>query len=88
VDLDVRDANSALPAAADITIANILANPLRMLAPLLASHTRPGGRLALSGILRAQANDVMQAYAPFFDLAQAAAEAEWVCLAGTRRQAA
>jgi ribosomal protein L11 methyltransferase len=88
VALDVRDARAAPPGAADITIANILANPLRMLAPLLASHTRPGGRLALSGILRAQANDVMQAYAPFFDLAQAAAEAEWVCLAGTRRQAA
>jgi ribosomal protein L11 methyltransferase len=88
IELDVRGADEPLPIAADLTVANILANPLRMLAPLLASHTRPGGRLALSGILRAQANDVMQAYAPFFDLAQAAAEAEWVCLAGTRRQAA
>jgi ribosomal protein L11 methyltransferase len=88
VDLDVRGVDAPLDVAADLTVANILANPLRMLAPLLASHTRPGGRLALSGILAAQAGDVMQAYAPFFDMAEAGAEAEWVCLTGTRRQAA
>ncbi len=88
VALDVRGADATLAVTADLTVANILANPLRMLAPLLASHTRPGGRLALSGILAAQADEVMRAYAPFFAMAQAGAEAEWVCLAGTRRQAA
>ena len=88
VELDVRGVDAPLDVAADLTVANILANPLRMLAPLLASHTRPGGRLALSGILAAQSGDVMRAYAPFFDMAEAGADAEWVCLTGTRRQAA
>jgi ribosomal protein L11 methyltransferase len=88
VELDVLAADAALALEADLTVANILANPLRMLAPLLASHTRPGGRIALSGILAAQAGDVLQAYAPYFEMAQAAIEGDWVCLAGTRRPGA
>jgi ribosomal protein L11 methyltransferase len=85
VALDVLDAREALPAAFDLTVANILANPLRMLAPLLSSHTRSGGRIALAGILAEQAADVRDAYAPWADLAQAAREGDWVLLAGTRR---
>lgn len=73
--------------AADIMVANILANPLRMLAPLLAAHTRAGGSLALSGILAAQADDVLASYAPFFSLRLASEDAGWVCLAGTRHDA-
>jgi len=88
VALDVRTAETALGLDADITVANILANPLRMLAPLLASHTRPGGRLALSGILAAQAAEVTRAYTPFFDMAPAGEDADWVCLSGTRRAGA
>lgn len=71
--------------AADIMVANILANPLRMLAPLLASHTRPGGALALSGVLANQARDVTEAYEPFFSMRPAGEDAGWVCLAGIRR---
>jgi ribosomal protein L11 methyltransferase len=85
VALEVVPADAALVLEADLTVANILANPLRMLAPLLASHTRPGGRLALCGILAGQARDVADAYAPYFDLAPATVEGDWVCLAGTRR---
>jgi ribosomal protein L11 methyltransferase len=85
VRLEVLAAESALAIEADITVANILANPLRMLAPLLAAHTRPGGRLALSGILAAQAPEVLAAYSPWFEMAVAGAEGDWVCLAGTRR---
>ncbi len=85
VPLSVRAADEGLAIRADLTVANILANPLRMLAPLLASHTRPGGRLALSGILAAQAGEVAQAYAPWFALDEPAREADWVCLSGTRR---
>ena len=88
VRLDVRATDAALALEADLTVANILANPLRMLAPLLATHTRPGGRIALSGILAAQSQEVMQAYAPFFDMAPAGTEGDWVCLAGTRRRGA
>jgi ribosomal protein L11 methyltransferase len=88
VDLDVRAADAALDLRADLTVANILANPLRMLAPLLAAHTRPGGRIALSGILAAQADEVTASYAPFFDMASCGSEGGWVCLAGTRRPGA
>jgi ribosomal protein L11 methyltransferase len=85
VALDVRDATAALPGAADITIANILANPLRMLAPLLASQTTVGGRIALSGILDFQADEVIAAYAPRVELTVADRDQGWVLLAGKRR---
>ena len=84
VALDVRDAHAALVGAADITVANILANPLRMLAPLLATHTRAGGRIALSGILEPQAAEVIRAYAPWAALEVAGNDAGWVLLAGRR----
>ena len=84
VALDVRDASATLPGAADITIANILANPLRMLAPLLASQTRIGGRLALSGILDFQADEVIATYAPGVELTVAERDEGWVLLAGRR----
>ena len=85
VALEVLPAEAPLQAAAGITVANILANPLRMLAPLLAAHTAPAGRLALSGVLAAQADEVLAAYAPWFDIAVDAQESDWVCLAGTRK---
>jgi ribosomal protein L11 methyltransferase len=82
--LEVRDAQQDIPEAARITVANILANPLRMLAPLLASRTEPGGSIALSGILEDQAEAVIAAYAPWATLSVAAREAGWVLLAGER----
>lgn len=84
VDLEARDAHAAIPGTATITVANILANPLRMLAPLLASRTDAGGWIVLSGILDSQAGEVIDAYAPFAGLAVAAREAGWVLLAGRR----
>ena len=87
VALDVRDATRELPEASRITVANILANPLRMLAPLLAAGTLPGGAIALSGILEEQAQGVIAAYAPWAGLQVAAREAGWVLLAGTRGEA-
>jgi len=87
VRLDVRDAQQDIPESARITVANILANPLRMLAPLLALRTRPGGSIALSGILEEQAGAVIAAYAPWARLAVTAREAGWVLLAGERSAA-
>ena len=84
--LDVRTAGETLEFLADITVANILANPLRMLAPLLASHTAARGRIALSGILAAQAGEVAAAYAPWFDIAVDARDGDWVRLAGAKRR--
>ena len=67
-----------------IVVANILANPLRVLAPALAARTQDGGRIALSGILASQADAVARDYAPWFDIAARAEGDGWVLLSGTR----
>ncbi|MDE2365998.1 MAG: 50S ribosomal protein L11 methyltransferase [Betaproteobacteria bacterium] len=69
---------------ADVVVANILANPLIMLAPILIGATRAGGRIALSGILAEQAEDVMRAYRQCFDMRIAREQAGWVLLSGTK----
>ena len=84
VALEVADAHRALNADATITVANILANPLRMLAPIITSHTRIPGRIALAGILAEQARDVAHAYAPWARLEIAARDDPWVLLVGNR----
>lgn len=76
--------DTALDYVADVTLANILANPLKVLAPLLASHTRAGGRLVLAGLLDEQADDMIALYAPWFSLAVWQSAEGWACLAGTR----
>lgn len=70
-----------------VVVANILANPLRLLAPLLAAHCRPGGRIALSGILEPQADEVIAAYAPWFTISRWRTIEGWALLAGTRNAA-
>lgn len=84
VALEVVDAHDAIGVEAHATVANILANPLRMLAPVIAGHTRPGGWIVLSGILAGQASEVIAAYAPHAALRVEGADAEWVLLAGRR----
>jgi ribosomal protein L11 methyltransferase len=68
----------------DVVVANILANPLVLLAPALAARVRPGGSIALSGILEPQAADVIAAYARWFTLGTWRSREGWVLLAGTR----
>jgi ribosomal protein L11 methyltransferase len=87
VALTVADAGAGTALRARITVANILANPLRMLAPLLGAHTAAGGALALSGILESQADEVIGSYAPFAALSVAGRDSGWVLLAGTRHAA-
>jgi ribosomal protein L11 methyltransferase len=87
VRLDTVDGHAPLRVNADITVANILANPLRMLAPVVLAHTRPGGRIALSGILEEQAPAVIEAYAAGAGLAVAAHDSGWVLITGMRRPA-
>jgi ribosomal protein L11 methyltransferase len=69
----------------DVVVANILTNPLRMLAPLLANAAKQGGRIVLSGILEEQAQDVMDIYAQWFDLDAPIFEDGWACLSGIKR---
>jgi len=66
-------------------VANILTNPLRMLAPLLAGATKQGGQIVLSGILQEQADDVMAIYRQWFDLNPPVFEEGWSCLSGRKR---
>jgi ribosomal protein L11 methyltransferase len=73
------------PQAADIVVANILTNPLKVLAPLLANATRSGGHIVLSGVLSEQADDVMQVYAQWFNLKPTVMEDGWACLSGVKK---
>lgn len=69
----------------DIVVANILSNPLKLMASMLSSRVKPGGRIALSGVLARQAEDVARAYERWIDIAVWQEHEGWVCLAGTRR---
>ncbi len=70
---------------ADVVVANILTNPLKLLAPLLASYVRDGGRIVLSGILASQAGEIMEKYGQWFDFDPILVEEGWVCLSGAKR---
>ncbi|MBD9485522.1 50S ribosomal protein L11 methyltransferase [Pseudomonas sp. PDM14] len=70
---------------ADVVVANILAGPLVSLAPQITSLVKSGGRLALSGILAEQADDVRAAYQDAFDLDPTALKDGWVRISGVRR---
>jgi ribosomal protein L11 methyltransferase len=80
-----QDTRAPLDMNADLVVANILANPLKVLAPLLAAHTRRGGRIALAGLLTPQVDDVSDAYVPWFDMAPFGAREGWTVLEGVRR---
>lgn len=71
-----------------LVLANILATPLKLLAPLLASHVAPGGHLVLAGILERQADELKAAYAPWLDLQVSDSEDGWILMTGTRSPAA
>ena len=80
---------AGLPAQASgehtVVLANILATPLKLLAPLLCGHVAPGGHLVLAGILERQQDEISQAYAPWIELAVTDTEEGWVLMAGSRR---
>jgi ribosomal protein L11 methyltransferase len=75
---------AALPHAAhgpyDLVLANILARPLTLLAPLLCAHVAPGGQLVLAGILERQADELKAAYAPWCALGVADRDDGWVLM--------
>jgi ribosomal protein L11 methyltransferase len=75
---------SGLPEAAqgvfDVVLANILATPLKVLAPLLCAHVKAGGHLVLAGILERQAEELKAAYAPYCKLSVADTEDGWILM--------
>ena len=66
-----------------VVLANILATPLKVLAPLLCAHVAPGGHLVLAGILERQADEFIAAYAPHCRLAVADREDGWILMTAT-----
>jgi len=67
----------------DIVMANILANPLQVLAPALVNKMRPGGKIVLSGVLARQAQEVIATYSQWLTLSVWKESEGWVCLHGT-----
>jgi ribosomal protein L11 methyltransferase len=80
--------NAGLPDKAmgtyDVVLANILAMPLKVLAPLLCAHVAPGGSLVLAGILERQADELKKAYAPHLALHVSDTEDGWVLMTAQR----
>lgn len=81
---DVLPVHAALPDAAQgeygLVLANILASPLKLLAPLLCAHLAPGAWLVLAGILNRQAAELQSAYAPWLALQVLAEEEGWILM--------
>lgn len=75
-----------LPGPARIVVANILAQPLIVLAPLMAGLNESAGAIALSGILTEQAEEVMETYRAWYDFEPVQSEDGWVLLSGTRKR--
>ena len=69
---------------ADVVVANILAGPLRELAPLIAGHGKAGSLMALSGVLESQAPELETIYGQWFDMDQTAVKEEWCRLSGRK----
>ncbi|MGC4078330.1 MAG: 50S ribosomal protein L11 methyltransferase [Rubrivivax sp.] len=67
-----------------LVLANILATPLKLLAPLLAGFVAPGGSLVLAGILERQADELKAAYAPFLTLEVSDREDGWILMTASR----
>ncbi|WP_048440192.1 50S ribosomal protein L11 methyltransferase [Caenimonas sp. SL110] len=67
----------------NLVLANILATPLKMLAPLLCAHVAPGGSLVLAGILERQADELKAAYAPHAKLDVTDSEDGWILMTAT-----
>jgi len=68
----------------DLVYANILASPLKLLAPLLAAHVAPGGDLVLAGILERQADELKAAYAPWLALEVVDSVDGWILMTARR----
>ena len=68
----------------DTVVANILASPLKVLAPLLCGHLQAGGHLVLAGILERQEEELQEAYAPYLAISVAARMDGWILMTGQK----
>ena len=84
VTIDVRSTRAGLPAPADVVLANILATPLKLLAPVLQALVAPRGSLVLAGLLERQIDEVASCY-PQMAFSTFGIDDGWACLAGAAR---
>ena len=70
---------------ADVVVANILAGPLRELSPVIKSLIKPGGQLAMSGVLNTQAEDVANYYRDELSIDPIAEQEEWCRITGRKQ---
>ena len=84
VGIDVFMPQDEPPATYPVVVANILAVALDALAETLAARTAPGGRIAMSGILAGQEDELLQRYAAWFDELRVARQDDWIRLDGIR----
>jgi len=73
------------PALYDVVVSNILAQPLILLAPLLAARTMPEGRIALAGVLEPQAREVAASYVAWFEVGMSSIDEGWGLIEGIRK---
>lgn len=86
VSIDWQDSATAVEGNFDLVVANILTNPLCVLAPVIAARVGPGGKLALSGVLLSQVDQVIEAWADYLPLQLGASADGWARLEGERPQ--
>lgn len=85
VDIHFYDAEKSESNQFDIVVANILSSALSVLAPVLAAYCKKGGKIALSGILTEQTEQLVGIYSEWFDMAPSQTKDAWVLLTGTRK---
>ena len=79
-DITVKNSQEKLIVQADLVIANILSSAIKVLAPVLARYCLPNGKIALSGILRHQENEIRDIYSEWFVMQKSSYKDGWVCL--------
>ena len=82
--IDWLNTNEDFKFQTDLLVANILSSALSVLAPLLASYCAPKGKIALSGILESQENQIKKIYEPWFIFEKTLKNNGWVCLSGVK----
>ncbi|MDC0423517.1 50S ribosomal protein L11 methyltransferase [Methylophilaceae bacterium] len=85
VTIQIAPSSKPIAIKADLIVANILSSALSVLAPALASYTKPKGIIALSGILEAQENHIKEIYKEWFEINKVTRKEGWVCISGIRR---
>lgn len=84
--IDWINTNENFKFQADLIVANILSSALKVLAPLLASYCKPSGKIALSGILDSQEDQIKQIYSPWFKFETTLKNDGWICLSGIKNK--